>query len=117
MASRPGRWDRSVLKHICKKQGLRREIESRVAQGESGKSIVRALDLPRGTWVSAVKKNPIPGGVLDPKGKMAEYDGVWIDEGGLKRPWKGFNDKGKPRLFTPIPSQTGAHLKRWHRER
>lgn len=103
-----GRWDRSVLKHIAKRPGARQEVERRLAAKEKGLSISKRLGFPKSTWVSACKKNPLPGGPLDRKGKLAAYLGEWVDEGGLVRPWKGLDAKGRPRLFSPIEKTKGG---------
>lgn len=102
MATNAGRWDRTLLKKIAKRPGARVEVERLLRGGMSGRAIAKNMGFPKSTWVSACKKNPLPGGPLDPDGNLAGHIGEWVDEGGLLRPWKGFNDKHKPRLFTPI---------------
>lgn len=93
------RWDRSLLKKLSKAQRL--EVERRLVKGESGLSISKAMGFPKSMYVSAVKKNPIPGGVLDPKGKLASYEGVWVDPDYLVRPYVGLKD-GKPIVREPL---------------
>lgn len=91
------RWDRSTLKHITYKQRL--EVERRLAKGEeSGKKISDSMGFPKSMWVSAVKKNPIPGGVLDPEGKLADYEGVWVDPQCKVRPYVGLGKDKTPIL-------------------
>lgn len=89
-----GRWDRSVLKKM--KPGERAKVEAMLHAGDmSGERIAKKMGWPKSTWVSAVKKNPIPGGVLDPKGKLAKHEGEWVDDLGQLQPWVGFDKKTK----------------------
>lgn len=85
----------------------RREVERLLVKGMSGKSIAKKLGLPLNTWVSAVKKNPIPGGLLDPKGRIAKYEGEWIDLDGVVREYKGLDSKGNPKPGLPIIRKRG----------
>jgi len=103
--SNPGRWDRSFIKRMPKAQ--RQEVERLLVKGVTGKSITKKLGLPLNTWVSAVKKNPIPGGVLDPKGKVAKFEGDWVDFDGVVREYKGLDAKGQPKPGLPIIKRRG----------
>lgn len=106
-----GRWDRSLVRSILKRDFLLREhCEKLLHEGNlSGQQIAKKLGFPKSTWVSAVKKNPIPGGVLDPKGKLAKHEGEWIDNAGTLQPWAGFQ-KGTTNLplRTRVPKPTKA---------
>jgi hypothetical protein len=85
----------------------RLEVEKRLATGEeSGLAISKSMWFENSMWVSAVKKNPIPGGVLDPKGKLASYEGVWVDPQCVVRPYAGL-EKGKPIIKEPLDPKRG----------
>lgn len=104
------RWDRSTLKHMSYKQRL--EVERRLAKGEeSGKKISDSMGFPKSMWVSAVKKNPIPGGVLDPKGKLADYEGVWVDPQCKVRPYVGLG-KDKTPIIKEALDPNRSHWKK-----
>lgn len=110
--SNPGRWDRSFIRNTAVMPAKKRlEVERLLAKGLSGKTITKKLGLPLNTWVSAVKKNPIPGGLLDPKGKVAKYEGEWIDFDGVVREYKGLDSKGKPKPGLPIITKRGRKAK------
>lgn len=95
-----GRSDRSILKRMPASE--RKEAETLLASGEwTGKRVTKKFKWPSPLWASAVKKNPLPGGPLDPKGAVARHVGEWVDEGGLVRPWAGFRSDGRPKLYAP----------------
>lgn len=100
-----GRWDRTLIRKILAKNWNDREkVEALLHAGEmTGQAIARKFGWPKSTWVSAVKKNPIPGGVLDPKAKLAKHEGEWIDNAGIVQPWKGLDKKTKLPVRTVAP--------------
>lgn len=100
-------WDRILVKTLTKEQRL--QVEGYLAQDEplSNKGIAVALGWPvrmRGAAgpiiITAVKRNPIPGGKCDPHGERAAELGFWIEPvsgaKGIKRPWMGFDTEGRP---------------------
>lgn len=90
----------------------RLEVERRLAKGEeSGKKISDSMGFPKSMYVSAVKKNPIPGGLLDPKGKLADYEGVWVDPQCKVRPYVGLG-KDKTPIIKEALDPNRSHWKK-----
>lgn len=91
--SRP---DRSFVRRMTIE--TRMAVEKALSLGETGTSIAKRMGFPLSTWVSAVKTNPWPGGVLDPSARRATFEGVWLDEHGCIVPFLGLAKDGTPVL-------------------
>lgn len=100
-----GRSDRSIIRRMTSEQRLK--AEGMLAKGVTGLEVTKKLGFPLSTWASAVKANPIPGGVLDPTGKRAKFEGEWMDLEGVVREYKGLNARGKPKEGLPIVRRPG----------
>lgn len=105
MSRNAGRSDRSIIRRMTSDQRLK--AEGMLAKGVTGLEVTKKLGFPLSTWASAVKANPIPGGVLDPTGKRAKFEGEWMDLEGVVREYKGLNSKGKPKEGLPIVRRPG----------